>query len=431
MGPIQTLEEIRRWLIRRSGLIVLVAVVVSTLGIMFAMNSDRVYRASAVIQVLNPVIDPREAPGSNTVTRRVQAIEQRLMARENLLALGETHGMFDGFEGSPTERMLMMRQSISIEAVAAAQAGFTRDGSISALIISASAGEPEAAAALANDLADDVVRENASTRRERAQAALRFFSSEEQRIDGLIMELEAEIGAFQGLNDAFMPGTLSLRREEMGRLTESRLEIERELVQARGELASLDAGGGRAVTLRRVAQLTDLIAQRTREVDALTGRIDEIQGLFQRGSEVDRELSSMNRRMTQLQTQLTSAVERRREAEIGARLEGDDQSERFLLLEAALPPDYPVSRSRKLIVMAAVVAGAVLGLGMAFLAEWLNPVLRTAAMMERELQLRPVISIPFQMPSRERRRRRTIWAIGLGLPLLAGLALALTLGGLI
>lgn len=49
MGPIQTLEEIRRWLIRRSGLIVLVAVVVSTLGIMFAMNSDRVYRASAVI----------------------------------------------------------------------------------------------------------------------------------------------------------------------------------------------------------------------------------------------------------------------------------------------------------------------------------------------------------------------------------------------
>jgi tyrosine-protein kinase Etk/Wzc len=415
MGPIQTLDEIRRWLIRRLGLIVLVTLLVGTAGFLFALSSDRAYRASAVIQVLNPVIDPREGPGTNTVTRRVQAIEQRLMARDNLLALGETHGVFDGLDLSPTERMLIMRQSISIEAVAAAQAGFSRDGSLSALIISASARTPEAAAALANDLADDVVRENAAT-------------SEEQRIDGLIEDLEAEIGAFQTLNEAFMPGTLTLRREELGRLTETRLEIERELVQARGELTALETAGARAVTQRRISVLTDQIAQRTREADALTARIDEIQGLFLRGAEVDRDLSSMNRRMTQLQTQLTSAVERRREAEISARLEGDDQSERFLLLEAALPPDYPVSRSRRLIVTAAVVAGGILGLALAYLAEWLNPVLRTAAMMEREMQLRPVISIPFQLPARERRRRRTIWALGLGLPILAGLALAMALG---
>jgi len=428
MGPIQTLEEIRRWLIRRLGLIVLVTLVVSTIGILFAMSSDRIYRASAVIQVLNPVIDPREAPGANTVTRRVQAIEQRLMARENLLALGETHRLFEGLDLTQNERMLLMRESISIEAVAGAQAGFTRDGSISALIITASASDPDAAAALANDLADDVVRENATTRRERAQAALRFFTAEEERIDGMIMELEAEIGVFQSQNEGLMPGTLSLRREEMGRLTETRLEIEREIVQARGELSALDTAGTRAVTQRRITQLNDLITQRIRETDALTARIDEIQGLFLRGAEIDRDLNSMNRRMTQLQTQLTTAVERRREAEISARLEGDDQSERFLLLEAALPPDYPVSRSRKVIVMAAVVAGGILGLGLAYLAEWLNPVLRTSAMMERELQLRPVISIPFQMPTRERRRRRSIWAAGLGLPILAGVALALALG---
>jgi tyrosine-protein kinase Etk/Wzc len=428
MGPIQTLDEIQRWLIRRLGLIVFITLLVATAGVLVALNSDRAYRASAVIQVLNPVIDPREGPGTNTVTRRVQAIEQQLMSRDNLLALGETHGIFDGLELSATERMLMMRQSISIEAVAAAQAGFSRDGSLSALIISASAGTPDAAAALANDLANDVVRENAVTRRERAQAALRFFTSEEQRIDGLIEELEAEIGAFQTLNEGFMPGTLTLRREELGRLTETRLDIEREIVQARGELTALESAGARAVTQRRIALLNDQIAQRTREADALNARIDEIQGMFLRGAEVERDLSSMNRRMTQLQTQLTSAVERRREAEISARLEGDDQSERFLLLEAALPPDYPVSRSRKVIVMAAVVAGGFLGLMVAYLVEWMNPVLRTAAMMEREMQLRPVISIPFQMPPRERRRRRMIWGMGLGLPILAAVGLMMALG---
>lgn len=428
MGPIQTFDELRRWFLRRMGLIAMITLVVAALGVGVALNTDRNYRASAVIQVVNPVIDAGESDGTNTVTRRIQAIEQRLMARDNLLALGEAHGMFDGLDLTPTERMLLMRQSVQIEAVAAAQAGFSRDGSLSALIISASARTAEEAASLANALVDDLLRENAETRRDRAQSALRFYRGEEARIEELITQLEAQLGAFQSRNEAFMSGTLTLRREEMSRLTESRLEIEREIVAARGELTSLETAGARGVTLRRQTMLTDLIAQKTSEMAELTRRIDEIQGMFLRGAEIELELSSMNRRMTQLQTQLTSAVERRREAEIGARLEGDDQSERFVLLESALPPDYPISRSRKTIVILATVGGAMLGVGVAYLAEWVNPVLRTSVMFEREMNLRPVVSIPFQMPSRERRRRRMIWGLGLGFPLLAGLALLFALG---
>lgn len=428
MGPIQTLPELFSWLRRRAMLIAFVALLGVVAGLLVAINTDRVYRASAVIQVLNPVIDPRDGNGTNTIVRRVQAIEQRIMARDNLIELGERHGMFDGTALSPTERMLLMRQSITIEAVAAAQAGFTRDGSLSALIVSASAQTPGAAAALANDLADDVVRENAEQRRERAQSALRFFTEEERRIEGLIVELEAEIAAFQAANEAYMPGALSLRRDELGRLSESRIEGQREIAQYRSELATLDADAGRVVTQRRISQLNDLIRQKTEELDSLTARIDEIRFHFQRGTEVERELSSLNRRMTQLQGQLTNAAERRREAEIGARLEGDDQADRFVLLEAALPPDYPISRSRKVIVIAAAVAAGVMGLAVAWLAEWLNPVLRNAAMFERELQLRPVISLPFQMPARERRRRRLIWGGGLAVLAAGMLALAMAMG---
>jgi uncharacterized protein involved in exopolysaccharide biosynthesis len=428
MGPIQTLPEIRSWLIRRGPLIALVAFVVGMAGILWALNQDRIYRASAVIQVLNPVIDPRDANATNTIIRRVQAIEQRIMARDNLLELGERHGIFDGTDLSATDRLNIMRLSIQIEAVAAAQAGFSRDGSLSALIVSASAPTPEGAAALANDLAEDVVRENAEQRRDRAQSALRFFTAEEARIEGLIIELEAEIAAFQAANEDFMPGALSLRRDELGRLSESRIEGQREIAQYRAELATLDADAGRVVTQRRITQLNDLIRQKMQELDALTGRMDEIRFHFQRGTEVDRELSSLNRRMTQLQGQLTNAAERRREAEIGARLEGDDQSDRFILLEAALPPDYPISRSRKVLVAAAVMAGLFLGAALAYAAEWLNPVLRNAAMFERELQLRPVVSLPFQMPVRERRRRRAIWAGGLGVLTAMALALAFALG---
>lgn len=430
MGPIQSLPELLSWLRRRLLLIGFVALAVSALGVFIALNTERVFRTSAVIQVLNPVIDPRDGSASDTLVRRVQAIEQRIMARDNLLALGERHGVFDDLPLSVTERLNLMRQSIRIEAVAAAQAGFTRDGSLSALFVTASAADPVLAAAMANDLADDVVRENAEQRRDRAQAALRFFLAEEERIEALIVDLEDEIAAFQAENEPFMPGALSLRRDEMGRLSESRIEGQREISQLRAELAILDANTPRTVTQRRIAQISDLLRQRTEEVDQLTARIDEIGLLFRRGTEVERELGSLYRRMQQLQTQLTNAAERRREAETGARLEGDDQSDRFILLEAALPPDYPISRSRTRTVLMAGFAGLMLGAGLAYALEWLRPILRTAAQFERELQLRPVISLPFQMPAAERRRRRMIWAMGVGLLLAAGLALiaALRLG---
>jgi uncharacterized protein involved in exopolysaccharide biosynthesis len=428
MGPIQTVPELLSWLRRRAALILFVALLATVAGLLVAINSERVFRATAVIQVLNPVIDPRDADGSNTIVRRVQAIEQRIMARDNLLALGERHGLFDGKPLSTTERLNLMRQSISIEAVAAAQAGFSRDGSLSAIYVSASAGTAEAAAALANDLAEDLVRENAAQRRERAQAALRFFTAEEARIEGLIAELEAEMAAFQAQNEAFMPAALSLRREEMARLSERRIEGLREIAQYEAELATLEADAGRVVTQRRIAQLNDLIRQKTQEIESLTSRIDEIRYHFQRGTEVERELSALNRRMAQLQSQLTNAAERRREAEIAARLEGDDQADRFILLEAALPPDYPVSRSRKRMVIGAAVAGLILGAALAYAVEWMNPVLRRAAIFERELQLRPVISLGFQMPPRERRRRRRIWAAGVAMLAAAALAMAAAMG---
>lgn len=428
MGPIQSLTEVQSWLRRRLMLILVCGLVAAGLGVVLALNTDRVFQASAVIQVLNPVIDPADAEAANTVVRRVQAIEQRIMARDNLLELGDRHGLFDGLPLSATERLILMRQSISIQAVAAAQAGFSRDGSLSALIVNASGPTAETAAALANDLAADVVQENAAQRRDRAQSALRFFTAEESRLEALIVDLEAEIADYQAANESFMPGALSLRRDELGRLSDSRIEIQREIAQYRAELSTLDASTGRAVTERRIAQLTDLLNQKTQEAESLTSRIDEIRYHFVRGTEVEREVSSMSRRMAQLQSQLTNAAERRREAEIGARLEGDDQADRFVLLEAALPPDYPISRSRKIVVAAVALVGLVLGLALAYAAEWLNPVLRTAAMFERELQLRPVISLPFQMPARERRRRRAIWALGLAGLAAMGWGLAVAMG---
>ncbi len=432
MGPIQTLHEVKSWLRRRWRLIALTTLVGILGGVLAALQTPRIYGASAVIQVINPVIVATEGGSAATpdVTRRVQMIEQRLMSRESLLELAQRHDLFADMPISPSEQVALMRQSFSISAIAAAQQGFERDGSLSALIVSASDGDPVKAAAIANDLADALVRESVDARQSNAQQALAFFRSEEERLAESILALEGEIARFSSENEGFLPAAIAVRREEGGRLTAALLEVQQVLSGLQTELAAQDSRSGRAVTQRRIQQLNDDIGQANLQVAVLTQRIAEIQTLLARAPEFEQQLIAMNRRMEQLQTQLTAAAERRREAELGARIEVDRQSERFELLERALVPEYPSSTSRKKVALMGIIGGLGLGILLAYALEWMQPALRTAQRMERELQLRPVISIPYSMPLRERRRRQWIWAFGLGV-MLVGAGIAASLLGLI
>ena len=174
---------------------------------------------------------------------------------------------------------------------------------------------------------------------------------------------------------------------------------------------------------RRATQLTDEIEQLTQQAGVINTRIGEIQAALQAAPAIEQQLIALNRRMEQLQTQLTTAADRRREAELSSRIEVDQQSERFELLERALVPEYPISTSRKKVALIGLIAGIGLGLFVAYAMEWLKPVMRSAQRVERDLQLRPVISIPYTMPVQERRRRRMIWGAGLAI-LIAGVAVA-------
>lgn len=427
MGPIQSIPEFFSFLRRRGLLIAVIAVVGVLGGIVAALNSERVYSATAVIQVINPVISGEGGAESTTLARRIQTIEQQLMSRENLLELARRYDMFRGSELNATQQVVVLRQSISIQSIAAAHPGYAGDGSLSGLVISATADDPEIAAAISNELADLLLSQSAASRQESAQAALRFYQQEEERLQASIAALDDRIAAFQTENEGLLPGAQVLRREDLRRLEDSRLEIQRDVVQLQSELATLDATSGRTVTQRRITQLNDEMSRRNDEAALISARIDAIRSELVRAPEVEREITAMDRTMTQLQTQLTSATERRREAELGLRIEDDQQSVRFVLLEAALPPEYALSTGRRKIAMVGVMAGLAAGFGLAFALELLNPVLRTARQMERELQLRPVISIPYTRSASEFRRRRAIRMMGLGILLIVGFLLALSM----
>ncbi|MCC5986620.1 MAG: hypothetical protein JJT95_02990 [Pararhodobacter sp.] len=425
MGPIQSYQEFVSWLRRRARLIAFFGFLGMLGGLVAALSTERVYSAITVLQVINPVVGEDGTGGGQ---RRAQMIEQRLMARDNLLELAERHALFEGTALSSVERVAALRQAINIDSVAAAPSrpGMPTGGALSAIIITVNLGDREVVADIANELAESVVAQSASAARERAQQALSFYRQEEERLEAAISDLEDEIIAFQIENEALLPGAMTLRRDDLHRLEESRLSLERQLSQLQGERSVLEADAGRAVSRRRIAELDEQIAQREGDMRLIDLRITQTRDRFQEAPGIARELGNLERRMEQMQAQLATIAQQRRAAELGQRIEVDEQSERFVLLEAAITPEYPVSRSRRAIAMLGAIAGLMGGVAIAFAVEAMNPVLRTAQRMERELQLRPVISIPLTPSPRETRRRRMAWVFfGAGILAAAALVLAL------
>ena len=121
MNQFQSIGEVLSALKRRALLILLVTVLGSAASVWLALNQIKVYEATAVVQIEEGQM-PDSLAGASAQnqdgSRRVRLIEQRLMSRDNLLALMEEHGLFNGDTGmSVGQRLFRMREAVSIQEI--------------------------------------------------------------------------------------------------------------------------------------------------------------------------------------------------------------------------------------------------------------------------------------------------------------------------
>ncbi|MCC5983682.1 MAG: hypothetical protein JJU42_04885 [Rhodobacteraceae bacterium] len=425
MGPIQSLSELLAMLRARAGLIALVSALGVLLSLAIALSTEAVYQARAIIQVQGSLVSDGDATSSGPATRRLQQIEQRIMSRDHLLALADRHDLFT--ERTGNERADLMRGLITLHSIAAVNVGYYQDGSIASLMVLARAGSPTVAADLANELADTIVMMSSDFRLDRLRDSLAFYRSEEGRLSQELSALEDEIEAFKVDNFDLLPANAAARSQELLQLEDSLRATGREIGALMLEIADLESRAARVTTQRRIAQLREQLEMRRIDERQLTEAIAELQPLLRRLPQVERELAGLERREEQLRARLLVTSERRAQAELGARLEDDQQVERFELLESAIVPEYPISRSRRVVAMAGAVASVGLALGLALMLEILNPVLRTPSQLERAMGMRPVLTIPAVTTGRQRARMAAGWLAGFVLLALAAMALALQL----
>lgn len=411
MSQAYSIEDAIGVIKRRALLVVGVGLIGAALSIFYALSLPRVYEAEALMQIELPtVVEPAPvATGSSPGARakyRLTLIEQQLMARDSLLQIARELGLFTDKGLTDSQIVQAMREAITIRQIIDPQEAWRPDAMPSGLSITVRLGDAEKAAETANLLLDRMLEQAQLRRQQETAAALAFYQEEEARVSAKIDALEERIARFKAQNAQSLPEALSALRDELVTLGARDLEFEAEILGLRSGTSR-----ERAEVLAR--RIEDLEAQKA----LIESRIAQIEAAIARAPEVERQLAQMNREREQLQEQFAAITRGKAEAEFGKALERSKQAEHFEVLERAVVPDHPVAPSRKKIAFLGTLIALTLGVLMAMLLEALNPAIRTAAQLERQLGIAPVVSIPEIEPGG---RRRGMIAALLGLGALGG-----------
>ncbi|WP_275411505.1 Wzz/FepE/Etk N-terminal domain-containing protein [Shimia biformata] len=405
MDRFQSLGEVLGMLRRRVVLWAGVAAIGVLISLFYTLSLPRIYETAAVIQIEQPSIEEATAGTGNlnaATLQKLQIIEQRVMARDNLLDIITKYNLFAD-DPSMTESMKVyqLRLAARVQQITDPSLAWRPDVSPTALMISVRLGDPEMAANVANELVTNVLDQNARRRAERARETLEFFNSEEKRVREAIVALEDRIAKFKREHAASLPEQVEENRRELNRIRDIVLDLERQIVgQREGITPDINSPMGQRIL--RLQEQRDLYRERA----------DEIQAALTAAPEVELIYNALHRQLRQLTEQYQAITANRSDAELNQMIEASHQAESFAVLERAVVPEIPVAPRRKRIMGIGVLLSLLAATAAALVVELRNPVIWTAAQFERQLQSPPVVSIPVVELPAERLRRRARRVVG-------------------
>ncbi len=401
MSQFQSVQEVTAALRRRALLILAVIVLGCVASLWVALQQVKVYEATAVVQIEDArVSDPMTGtatPGSGDAARRVQLIEQRLMARDNLLNIMDEYRLFPR-EPSVNERIGALREAVIIEEIRGGAPAWQTGVAPSGLRITVRLPDPQAAADIANRLMTSVIEQARDRSETRTRETLSFFDEEAERLAAQISEAEDAIAVFKTANTDALPSGTAALRDQLATFEEALVSLEREIIAIRNNSARLREDD----LARQIGLLED-------QKQLLQDRVAGIEAALARAPEVERMLGVLERDLARLQERYALVTRRQADAEMAQVLLDREAADRFEVLETALVPDVAISGSKRKVALAGGLLSVMVAFGLAVLLEMLNPAIRTPAQLERQLGITPVVSIPPIRTRYDRRRSRMIW----------------------
>ncbi|UZD91698.1 GumC family protein [Cognatishimia activa] len=407
MNGLSTLDEIFGAFLRHIVLLALILAAGVAASLFYAVSLPREYESSAVIQIEQSQVEAStfgSASAANARTlQQLQIIEQRVMSRDNLLAIIDQENLFSEVPNmTEAQKVTALRLAARVVRVSDPALAWRPDVIPTALNITVRLGDPEVAARVANTLVSNVLDQNRSRREAQATETLAFFESEEARLGQDIAALETRIAAFKRENVDSLNAGLSSQRDQLTTLRQDRLAIEREII----DLNTGNRGTRNTLVANSLAQLREQAALLDLQIARASERI-------QNAPDIERELSALERELQKLTDQYQVITRNQAEAEMSLMLQASRQGESFRILEGAVPPEHPIAPNRKRIALLGSILAAMAGVVIVLFLELRNPIIRTETQLERHLGLRAVAVIPNVHVARERTWRRIFWTIGI------------------
>ncbi|WEK03718.1 MAG: hypothetical protein P0Y65_16195 [Candidatus Devosia phytovorans] len=191
--------------------------VVAGIGGYVVMQEPRVYLSTARVAAQSP-----ETSGTlvqSTVTNeRLQFFEQRIFARDNLVALANTLELFPQMRASMTNGQIAdtVRRLITLQVMPTNPNDPSSNSAV--LTIGFMADTPEMAAAGAGEIVKMLILDNRTARLTEATDLRTFLEQEVINRRDQTVQLDAEWNAFIATNEALLPSRLSIYSTEMQEL---------------------------------------------------------------------------------------------------------------------------------------------------------------------------------------------------------------------
>ena len=334
---------------------------------------------------------------------RIQIIEQRVMTRDNLLAIAKKYQLTSGWleRVSGTEIVDFIRKRTLIKP--SEQKLESRKKEAIAFTIGFEYERPDIATKVANELVTMLLSEDVRSRTEFAAQTTRFLGQEVTRLEGRLASIDAQIAALKkarGLGDT------------------SDLDGPKQLAALKTELliksATFSGSHPEIQALKR-----KIAAMEKTTTDALRRH-----GRTRHDSQGSIHLRHKKQAVIE---ELNKATQKLSAARLGENLEKGQHSERLEVIEQPTMPQKPVSPNRPKIFTAVIALAVMAGGGMVFAVEMLNQSIRRSADLFSLIDRQLIVSIPYIATRQEmqRKKKKTKRTIGLIVgAALAGIVLA-------
>lgn len=446
--------------LRRLHYFLFVAVSVAAVSVIVAMSLPPAYVAQMRLLLEAPQI-PSELAASTVTTpeiEQLEIIEQRLMTRENLLAIARSQEVFEAVEKMSADDVVeAMRARTVIR-----RAGRRDDTPL--MTLSFEARSAAIAAGVLNAYLTRIEERNIEFRTALAGNTLEFFQQEVARLGADLDRQSARILEFKNANADALPEGLdyrmtqqSLQQERLSQVTaeistlarqrerlvqmfeatgqvgaagplspvEQQLQdlrrqldeamavyspenprvrmLEARIAQIEARLASQPASTQAPADDPRRSSLLDI---QLAEIDARIELLREQQGEIEARLEGLQEaisktpanaiaLEELNRSYANIEGQYNTAVGRLAQASTGERIEALSRGQRLSVIEPPVAPSRPTKPNRLLIAGGGSAFGIFAGLALVVLLEVLGRPVRRPADLVQRLGIRPLATIPY------------------------------------